>query len=911
MPKKSFGRTPDEDNGVYDPEDYDATGNYRGSGEDPYADEDLRDQEDNPNSGITDRGGDDEARQLENRDGDSSNNGGDRPKRNLGIRRPTGPDEDNHAQLFNPKGDQGGTANKALGLAAKEAGPAGAAIKMATKVIGRGKKGRGAVVGFAMILAMIGGVAGINNYANHFITHVAEVFDKEVGKVAKHEEQKVSRTLLQRMVNRALARANASAAEKTQADEEAKKAKAEGRSVAEVANSAVIAESNLLQQLIKDADLELKFNANGELSGIVDRTGADVGEQLAKDSPSVRDLIEKEWDVSKLYSQRTNFTFHGGTSLNVFPPDGSQDKNAKKTISQAIENGAGAEQIALAESEQKKNVPPDADEATKNAINDTEQKSQIIKEVTEAADKNFNETFDAEAATDAGVKAGLKSINKIGNSLTIAGIATTACTVKESFQIAADKRVPKLITLLMRNYGTLKSLSSELNAGKLSSRTVNAVSLLYFGNKGLFPNKNGTPKEASYPVTRSAAWHRASNVTVDSNPKSPYYTPDIKPGVVPTKTGATKFVDTIQKLLNASGLEFACDALTSKGGLLAQTGLTAIQVVANIGTFGAAQAAILAGGVAFNIALETEILPAIPSLFGTLGATGTNAAVDNGNNDEVGGNLAMKDYARSTLGAVPVSDKVSKQANDVADADILRDKQNQSLAYRTFATSNVDSLLSRLIMRIPLDTQASIASMGSYFANFPFTILHTLSTVFAPPSLHAASDKCTSDPHCITGYVLSDTKIDKYGSEENFVKNEDYLFGTVNYGGKTVKRIDALGNPNTYSPSPSGDSSTDDLLHCFVNSHEQLASASDGSNDAAKANCGTMGTYDMTAETPKPPDDTTVAGIYCKALGSSKDDSGCMSSVKGQMDHDFDRYCVYQAFSTVARTFDYASEITK
>jgi len=132
----------------------------------------------------------------------------------------------------------------------------------------------------------------------------------------------------------------------------------------------------------------------------------------------------------------------------------------------------------------------------------------------------------------------------------------------------------------------------------------------------------------------------------------------------------------------------------------------------------------------------------------------------------------------------------------------------------------------------------------------------------------------------------------------------------VSYGGKSVKRIDALGNPNTYSPTPEGDSNNDDLLHCFVNSHEQLAYASDGSNDAARENCGSMGSYDMTAQPPQPPNDATVAGIYCKALGSNKYDRVCMDAVINQLSDDFNRYCVYQAFSTVARTYTYASTLT-
>lgn len=926
MPKRRFDRPapPDEENhGVYDPDDYDngisdtggdnelrELGNQgKYSEADRYGDDDLADREQNPDdyddNSVSDSGDDSELRKL------SSENQGKYREKDLAKNQPG---------MYNANGDKKSVGDMAAGAAARELGPAGTAAKKLVEMFGKGKNGRarGGIAGAVLAIAMIGGFAGINNYANHFLNHVTEVFDKEVAKVAKHEEQKVARSLMQRMVDRAMKRASASEEEKVKMDEEEEKAKAENRAVAEATEAGILSKSPTLQQLLKDAGLELRFNANGELDAILDKTGKDVGEQLAKEAPSTQALIEQEWDISKLYNQRTNFTFHGGTSLNIFPEDGSQDKNPKKTVAQAIHDGAAAEQIAMAEATQEKNIPEGADEATRNSINELEQKAKLIKDVTDAADKEFKTSYDAETAKEVGVKAGLKSINKLGNSLSLAGIATTACTVKESFQVAADRRVPKLITLLMRNYGTLKSLASELNAGRLTSRTVNQTALLYFGNKGLFPNKDGTPKEASFPVTRSAAWHRASKVTVDSNPKSPYYTPDITPGMTPTKSGPTRFVDRIQKILNATGLELACDTLTSKAGLIAQTGLTAIQVVANIGTFGAAQAALLAGGVAFNIALETEILPAIPDLFSNLGGTGTNSAVANGNNDEVGGNLAWKDYGRSTLGAIPVSDATAKQANDVADADQLREKQSQSLAYRTFATSNADSLLSRLIMRIPLDTQASIASMGSYFANFPFTIMHTLSTVFAPPSLQAASNTgCKSDPHCITGYVLTDTMIDRYGNKQTnggkstaYLDNENYLFGTVSYDGKSVKRIDALGNPNTYKASPEGDSNNDDLLHCFVNSHEQLAPMSDGSNDATRENCGSMGSYDATSEPPVAPNNHTVAGIYCKALGSNKYDTRCMDAVNNQISDDFNRYCVYQAFATVARTYTYASTIT-
>ena len=108
MPKKSFGPAPpdEENHGVYDPDDYDANGDYRGNDTNPYEDEDLADREENPDdydNSVSPTGDDSELRKLSSGKelGHVPVSDEDRAKANALDRR-----------MYNPNGDKEGKSTR-------------------------------------------------------------------------------------------------------------------------------------------------------------------------------------------------------------------------------------------------------------------------------------------------------------------------------------------------------------------------------------------------------------------------------------------------------------------------------------------------------------------------------------------------------------------------------------------------------------------------------------------------------------------------------------------------------------------------------------------------------------------------------------------------------------------------------
>ena len=86
--------------------------------------------------------------------------------------------------------------------------------------------------------------------------------------------------------------------------------------------------------------------------------------------------------------------------------------------------------------------------------------------------------------------------------------------------------------------------------------------------------------------------------------------------------------------------------------------------------------------------------------------------------------------------------------------------------------------------------------------HFPQAILHGLASVTLAHSALAAQPAANpGTTYNITQYAFTDSETNKYDP----VLNEQYLFSTISFDGQSARRIDMLGNPNTYTDSPSGD----------------------------------------------------------------------------------------------------------
>ncbi|HKR82333.1 MAG TPA: hypothetical protein VJR27_05055 [Candidatus Saccharimonadales bacterium] len=793
--------------------------------------------------------------------------------------------------------------NPAAG-AAGAGGAAGVAQKLGNALRGN-KKRQGGIAALVLSIVLVFFVGG---ELPHELNAISKTLQREEAKVAQQMEQKLSNKVGAAIVNKALQKGS-SASEKAASQADADKAKADGRQVAEAINDLAINE-NIFQKFMADADLHLQFNGSGDLIDVLDGNGKSVPRNTLSENPDFLKFLDEAWGIDQMEGFRPNMMFDSGTSFNVFPEDGSKDADPKRTLNEAIEKGASAEEIAQAKSETNK-TPPDesAPPADKTSFQNTDQNSKVLQDGIDAANKTFEETGDAAKANAAGVKASMSDLDTLNNKLFWAGIATEGCTLEQETVKAADSRVAKILILLARaGLSDIVSLSSELNAGKLSSKTVNTVMKTFQSDPSILTNSDGTKPEAGLPFTRSAAWHRVTGTTVDLNPKSPYYTPDISDAARPTRKAGSNIADGIQKAMNSVGLNYGCAALTSKAGVFIQTGANLVQIVSNLGDFGATQVAVAAGSLALLETFNRVIMPPVIDYFTNTSITGTNPAVQKINNGDAGLDFAYSNWGRR-LGGLPQTNDATQVLRDNATKAVVRRENMQPWTYRTFALDNPSSLASKLLMQVPLGTQATLAGIAHWMTSFPFTVAHQIASIFTSPKLFAAGVTSNSgcvDAYCIITHAYGNSVIDQYDS----VQNESYLFGNVSYGGKTVRKIDALGNPNTYQDGPSGDSNNDDLLHCFVDPHSMLIYIADGTNDAARKNCGTIGSYDMNFDDPtKWPTMDTIAGIYCKALVGSDTDSSCKSAVTAQMDTKSDndnelmRYCVYLGTAQVTKTF--------
>ena len=888
MAKRSFGYNPSDDAGY----DRDWVNGVRQGEEDAGSDD-----------GLTETGGDEELRKHL---GNSPNTQlADAERNNRGAR--LGDKGDDSAlrgqNLFKNVGG-----NPEANLAKRLAGAFARGAKS--------KKGQGGVVG--LIIAIVLVFAGSSSFT-HELKFIGKMIQQEEAKVAMQMEQKMSGRVMDSIVNRSLKNAQ-SAAEKATAKEAAQQATADGRTVAETVDTFKLNEQ-LFQKFLEKAGLEMRFNGNGDLTGIIDSTGKNVASDVLKNASFERFLAEA-WGVDQIEGFRPSMEFDSGTSFNVFPEDGSKDANPKETMNDAVKKGASAQEIQQAQSEENKTQPDqNATEADKAAFQDAQEKSGVLEAGIDAAEKNFEQTNDAVQANEAGVKASMSKLDTINNKLFWAGIATEACTLEQETVKAADSRVATVLTLLARaGVSNILSLGDEITRGKVSSKTVNKVMLTFQGNSDLLrqwiadskTNKEAVEPQGAMPFTRAAAWHRVTHQTVDTNPKSPYHTPDIADSARPTRKAGSDIADRIQRAMNAVGGTFACSALTSKAGIFIQTGAGIVQVISNLGDFGATQAAVLAGSIGLIETLNRVIMPQVIGYFTNTSITGTNEPVQKINNGDAGIDFAYSNWGRR-LGGVPQTNSATKDLRANAANAVARLQQQQPWLQRTFAMDNPNSLAARLIMQIPLGTQASFASLASWFTTFPSGIAHQISSIFTPKALFADGPGGCTDAYCITTHALPDKIIDQYDP----IENEKYLFSKISYGGKDVRRIDALGNINTYQDGPSGDANNDDLLHCFVDPHPMLMYLSDGTNDDARKNCGTIGNYDLNYDDPTiRPTVDTLAGIYCKALVDNYDDGACRGAVKAQMDtkseidNEFYRYAVYIGTTQVTKALKSMTSVT-
>ncbi len=752
-------------------------------------------------------------------------------------------------------------------------------------------------------ILIVGAIVGVGSIVPRQLNAIQKIVEKEAAKIERSVEKKVARTTMQTIVLQLAKKQNATAAEKQRIAQEEARARANGQTLAVDAANYPLASEQVQQNLAREG-IRVEVDANGNFRGLRDIRGRDITRLIGAD-----ELVFDDFDrampagkVGEIELFRRLDTLHAGSSFNIFPADGSRSGNVRRTLADAVARGASAEEISRAgqTTEERRSPSNQNDPRAQGAFDEQNQRSQLIREVTAAANENFRQTFDNAQAEQAGMSAARKFIGKTDKPLFLSSIVTMGCTVQEAARIAVDDRTIATITLLIRDGDSLRTLS----AGKLSGKTVQTIMKMYQANPSLFSQDKSS--EGAMQFTRAAAWRRATNTPVNTNPASPNYTPDLPPSASPNKKGAIKLVKDIQTMLNITGGGLACGALTSDFGIVLQLGLGAVQIISNLGSFGATQATVLASGFAFNEYLTRIVIPEMVRYFSNLSITGTEIPVHQINNKSAGLHLAYSNYGRR-LGGVPQTNQQVTHLKEVAQAEEDRMERGRPWAYRTFSLDNPSSFATRLLLQVPLGIPDTMASITSYLSGFPLNIFHQAASIFQPRALFADNASGCADPYCVTAHVPDATY--------PMLENEQYLFSTVSYGDKSVRRIDALGDPAKYVDTIEGDPNNNDLLHCFVNGYDKLANLSDNSNEDAKANCGSIGTYDMNEPNPTNlPTDDTIAIIYCKALltgtVSLSDVPRCVNQVRPQVSDDLNHFRSHLIYVQTMKNYMSLTKVT-
>jgi hypothetical protein len=788
-------------------------------------------------------------------------------------------------------GGIGDVANKATDMVGKGFAPEAAAAKSFVEkakgaLVGGDKKRRNQLIGGGLVTTVIvGGILVMAGFlAQHEAVHIEQVIaqaeSRFLSDMKKHYERKIVKKVYKKAKNAKAAEEDAKANPDEPLTDEIDK---------------IAADPHALDPYLEARGLKPIYNGDN----LVDVQDAE-GNSVSPDDEAFSDIIDEMSveDVIKVFDPVV--VSQVGEPLDPFPKDDpNSEKDPQKTLDSDIKNGASDQAIAEADAKVNEQDAKQTDNKTKDADNaakvaEEKAASGPLADAINTADDVAAKGGTAADAISAGVDA-FKS--KLGASLTdkffITGMVTMICNFEKAVQVAADARVPEIMTLLMRNGGLFlafadheKNNAGPAKAPQLTSAQVKAMMSVVQGNpNAVKPTKSDPDPVEDMPFSRSAEWHSDLGlpVTNTTNPNGDNYTPASTAAASPTKNAGTKIVDTIQTFMNDTGFSFACQILTSAFGIIIQLAAGIGQIISSIGSFGAADAAILAGNIALQQFLFSYVLPQVLQYFTNLGI-GLVSPVPFINNVGVGVNLSAGTASRFE-GALPMTHAKTKTVQ----AQLVRaqfiEEQRKPFMYRAFAMDNPYSLTYRFMNNLPapLTTRGILATISDYFVNLPSTLGRVFSDITAPKVFAATSTQLNPNTSDVTQYYAV--------YDYDVVQNEHYLRDKksgVTVDGRTVARITMLGDPFAYQMSPAGDSNTDDLLHCFVDSPTIMTDDSAGNPN--QKFCGALGRYDYESDDPGKLGMPDVTKIYCNYFGNP---GGCAGIVAPQVHNDLERFSEY------------------
>ncbi len=663
----------------------------------------------------------------------------------------------------------------------------------------------------------------------------------------------------------------------------------------------------------------------GEFKGITDTTtGQDVTGAEIQANPDLLarwDAAMPEFKAGLLDTYRADMVSDAGVSFEGLP----DSKNATETdqaIESEVDNGATSTDITQAASGVEDGTvtetTPSSTSSSGSLSTDYQSSPTDIKAGGRIGNalKAAQDTLKGGGSGTEAIKSGVDAFGSV-DPLFIATVLDIACGIYNTITGSALSQSLVMAQLLIRHGNALGTWADQLKSGTMGATTLNTI-------MGNLDGTSGSSK--STPFSDSAAWQRDTGnpVTNTTNPSAPNYTPDILPSAKPSPNGAAQLIAQLDSLPILKAFNFGCHVLSGFLGTVIQAAAGVIQMSTEavecgtgVGCVAAAaeQATIIASNISAVAILQKDIIPSIISYFIPATISGTEGGAQWLNNTDAGLNLSMNDYARH-LGSQPISSATATSISTKVDKAQVAFNNSQPLAYRLFSFNDTQSLVSKLAVSMPVGMSATLTRVSSYITSFPSVLLHTVSSLILARTFAATTQ--TSQPwlaYNTQEYGLTGQQSTQYDP----LQNEQYLFSNVNYQGHSVKRIDALGNPDGSDGRPippNSDNNPNDLLHCFNLGYYTLITVPAYQNNCGKeingeyVGIGQIANVPTSGSTTNPsiasvaqnyatvqsvmPNDGTIATIYCDAMGVGND-PGCEQYLlsSGQVNNDLGHFEQY------------------
>jgi hypothetical protein len=605
---------------------------------------------------------------------------------------------------------------------------------------------------------------------------------------------------------------------------------------------------NFNQQFLEDGG-KMVFDKQGRLIGFeyldegknVDLSAASFTERRS----AVADLVDERivgnslWKVYQRYKYTKLMRAHANVSWRFWPKE--KIDNIINLVWEKIRQGASTGEVEQETGENQQQAQQEQAAAESSGEVDA---SGAINTVEQTADKTHS--------TTEAIQAGIKVI-KDHPFFGITGMVAIFCIVDEMAQKAATQGYNERTDALLRAGNLVPTIASQ----EVTGMDINDISE-YDQTASLFTgNPNAPPSSQDrLPWYDSASAKRAMGQPVNSDPKSPGFNPDLNEAANPDGNVLLNLISEFSSVINdIPGASFTCNILTGLFGSIIQVGLQITEFAVNI-VDGEIEEVLSSGAdLAIQTALFGWVLPkALEAATGL--AVSTNNAVDLTNNGFAGLSLATQDDARS-MGGRELTNTEEAQINNEAQNENTAYAEAQGWRYNLFATSNPDSLLSRVILKTPDNASQAMADLGS----IPHSIITGFAAVFLGVRPVDAATPTNINPYGWQFYGFTDAEIDKYDP----IQNEDFLTQPIP-GHPGVTRLSMLGDPSHYDPDNGDDPNGNDLLHCFVNKysdqHVGLGFEAPGSGDICQG-LGLVTTRDGN-QVFNPTDQQIVNTIYCQ-----------------------------------------------